>query len=244
MLLAAADPFYRVDADKLWGSGIRPAIMTDKQLAEELRKGATTYNVLHPSHSDIFGMPLVFWVAVAAVCVGGIAIAAAGPAAGVGAASTTGATGATGVTGATGLTTGATGITATSSTSVAGGLATMQKIGTGLRLSGQVAEVAGVDTPDGLMRAANYMDSSSVGQLAMNVTLGELQNRHNVRLNAKAQDALKEKLERERRRQAALLRQRAAAMRKAGYSAPPAIDWLKYAPIVVPCLILLLQKKG
>ncbi len=239
MYLAAAKPdlFYRTSADDLWGDGIRPSMMTTAQLAGEMRKGMTTYRALYPpKNTGLFGTP-VGWMMLAAVGVGAVAIATGGVAAGAGVASaaSTAGTAATGVT----TTAATTGLTAAKS------LVAAQKIAAGLKIAGKVGSVAGVELPDQLMRAADFVANPKgvAAKLAFDAAMNELQGSHNLTLDAKGQDALREQIQREQQRQAALLRSRAAQLQQAGHKST-AIDWWKVAPLLIPFVILLIQKKA
>lgn len=241
MLLAAVnkpDPFYRRDPDKLWGAGIRPAIMTDKQLASELLKGVTTYNTLYPPNNEgLFGTP-VGWIMLAVVGVAAVALTAGAAAPAVSGAVSSG----TGTATAAG-TTAATAGTASTAATAAKGMVTAQKLATGYQVAGRGANLVGVDTPDGLDRAAGYLSASgSAGDLAFQFVAGEIEHKNNLKLTAQGEAALKEQIERERKRQAALLRQRAARLRATGHPSTK-IDWFKWAPLAIPFVILLIQKK-
>lgn len=235
MLLAAAkpDPFYRTSADALWGDGIRPAIMTTTQLAAEMRKGTTTYRKLYPPHDEgLFGTP-VGWIMLAAVGVGAVAIASGGVTAGAGVTSAASSAG-----------TAATSSAVSSGLTAAKSLATAQKIAAGLKISGKVGSVAGVELPDQLMQAADFVanPTGAATKLAMGIAIDQLQSQHNLTLNAKGQDALHEQVKREQLRQGALLRRQANSARQAGYAAPK-VDWLKVLPLVIPFAILLISRQ-
>lgn len=173
----------------------------------------------------------------AAVSVGAVAIAADGaPAAGAGVTSSVSTTAGTAATSATAS-------TVSSGLTAAKALTTAQKIATGLKVAGKVGSATGMELPDQLMQAADFVANpkGAAMKLAMDVAMNELQQKYNLTLDAKGQDALKEKIRREQQRQAAVLRLQAKRLREAGY-ARPKTDWAKIASIIVPFVILFLQK--
>lgn len=236
MLLAATDPFYAVTPDKLWGDGIRPAIMTDAQLTDEMRKGASTYNALYPPNREgLFGTP-VGWIIIAAACVGAVALTYGGTAAaGQGAASLT-------------TTTAGTAGTSTAGAATASGLkavATAQKIAQGVSAAGRIGKAVGVELPDKLTNTADFLadPKSGAAQLVAGLAINELRDRHNLKLDAKGQDALRERIDRERLRQAAKLRVTAAAAEQAGAKKTPRTDWYKMLGLAIPVILFLAGQK-
>ncbi len=233
--------FYIATSEEIYEGLIEPEFMTLKELDKAIEEGLTEWTKMHREKSGWFSkwMPVI-----AAIAVGGVAVAmVAAPAAAAGAA-----TAATQV-GATAATTG----TAFPPITAAGAISATQKAATVVRMGGMIHKVAtGKNDADRLIQAADVIATSpTVTDAASKIFEQELAKRGEKIQTEQAKKALRARIEREQELYAEYMRRQAYRLQQeitADVVPPtlpekrPAADWATVAMAATPFILLMIGR--